>query len=414
MRRVVVTGIGCVTPLGQSVRETWDKVKSGVSGVSYITLFNTEDFPVKIAAEVKNFSPEWVEEKEVKRLDRFELFALKSAKEALEDAGFISGGKVSFPNPKKVGVIIGSGIGGIKTIEENVLALAEKGPRRVSPLAIPVSIINMAAGLISIRTGAMGPCLAPATACAAGLHAIGEGYEFIKSGICDIAIVGGTEASITPLGISAFASMRALSTRNSEPERASRPFDKNRDGFVMGEGAGILVIEELEHAKKRGAKIYAEIKGFGMSADAYHMTAPRQDGEGFALAMERALEEAKISKEEIEYINAHGTSTKYNDEYETKAIKNVFGEHAKKLWVSSTKSMTGHLIGAAGAVEAIFTILSIYEGIIPPTINLDEPDPECDLDYVPWKAREKKIKYAMSNSFGFGGTNASIVLGKFE
>jgi len=414
MRRVVVTGIGCVTPLGQNIRETWDKVKAGISGVSYITLFNTEDFPVKIAAEVKNFSPEWVDEKEAKRFDRFELFALKSAKEALEDAGFLSGEKVSFPNPKKVGVIIGSGIGGIKTIEENVLTLAEKGPRRVSPLAIPVSIINMAAGLISIRAGAMGPCLAPATACAAGLHAIGEGYEFIKSGICDIAVVGGAESSITPLGISAFASMRALSTRNSEPERASRPIDKNRDGFVMGEGAGILVIEELEHAKKRGAKIYAEIKGFGMSADAHHITAPRQDGEGFALAMERALEEAKISKEEIEYINAHGTSTKYNDEYETKAIKNVFGEHAKKLWVSSTKSMTGHLIGAAGAVEAIFTILSIYEGIIPPTINLDEPDPECDLDYVPWKAREKKIKYAMSNSFGFGGTNASIVFGKFE
>ena len=413
MRRVVITGLGCVTPVGESVKESWENIKNGVSGVSWITLFDTEGFPVKIAAEVKEFSPEWVSEKEVKRLDRFELFALKASKEALEDSGFLTGDKVELPEPHKVGIIIGSGIGGIKTIEDNVRALSEKGPRRVSPLSIPVSIINMASGLVSMRTGAMGPCLAPATACAAGLHAIGEGYYLIKSGVCDIAIVGGAEASITPLGVSAFASMRALSTRNSEPQKASRPFDKQRDGFVMGEGAGILVLEELEHARKRGANIYAEVKGFGMSADAYHMTAPRQDGEGFAIAMQKALEDAKIPKEQISYINAHGTSTKYNDEYETKAIKKVFGEHAKKLCVSSTKSMTGHLIGAAGAVEAIFTVLALKEGVIPPTINLEEPDPECDLDYVPWKAREKEdMRYAMSNSFGFGGTNASIIIGK--
>jgi 3-oxoacyl-[acyl-carrier-protein] synthase II len=411
-RRVVVTGMGAVTPLGQSVAETWENIKKGKSGVSYITLFDTENFPVKIAAEVKNFTPSFVDEKEARKYDRFELFALKATEEALKSAGLIESGNIKIPDPQNTGVIIGSGIGGIKTIEDSVRTLVEKGPRRVSPLSIPVSIINMASGLISIKLGVMGPSSSPATACAAGLQAIGEAYHLIKHGICDMVIAGGAEAPITPLGISAFASMRALSTRNDEPEKASRPFDKNRDGFVMGEGAGILILEEYEHAKKRGAEIYAEIKGFGMSLDAYHITAPHPEGLGFALAMERALKDAKIEPEKIEYINAHGTSTKYNDEIETKAIKNVFGEHAKKLMVSSTKSMTGHMIAAGGAVEVIFCILAICEGIIPPTINLDEPDPECDLDYVPHYAREKKISFAMSNSFGFGGINTSIVISK--
>jgi 3-oxoacyl-[acyl-carrier-protein] synthase II len=412
MRRVVITGIGCITPCGSNVKETWENIKAGKSGVSYITLFDTENFPVKIAAEVKNFTPSFVDEKEVRKLDRFELFALHAAEEALRDAGFIDGTDIKLPYPENTGVVIGSGIGGIKAIEDAVRTLLEKGPRRVSPLSIPVAIVNMAAGLISMKVGAMGPILAPATACAAGLHAICEGYMLIKSGICDVVISGGAEAPITPLSVSAFASMRALSTRNDQPEKASRPFDAKRDGFVLGEGAGIVVLEEYEHAKKRGARIYAEIKGVGMSSDAYHMTAPHPEGYGFALAMRRALQDAQLLPDSIDYINAHGTSTKYNDEIETKAIKYVFGEHAFKLSVSSTKSMTGHLIAAGGAVEVIFCVLALQENIMPPTINLEEPDPECDLDYVPWKPKEKELRFVMSNSFGFGGVNASCVLGK--
>lgn len=412
MVRVVITGMGCVTPLGENLKETFDSILRGKSGVGQITLFEAKDFPVRIAAEVKRFTPRLVDEKELSRYDRFELFVLSAAYEALEDSGFITNSKVSITYPpERVGVVIGSGIGGLRVLEESVKNLLEKGPRRVSPLAIPVTIVNMAAGLVSIKTGARGCALAPATACAAGLHSVIEGYNLIKLGLCDMVIVGGTESSITPIGISGFASMRALSTRNDEPQKASRPFDKARDGFVMGEGAGVLILETYENAKKRDAKIYAEILGCGISSDAYHITTPIQDGTGYALTMKKALQEAGFPK--IDYINAHGTSTKYNDEVETKAVKIVFGEEAKSIPISSTKSMTGHMIGAAGAVETIFTALAIYHNIIPPTINLEEPDPECDLDYVPWEAREKKVNYAMNNSFGFGGTNASIVLKKF-
>lgn len=410
-RRIVITGIGCVTPIGQNVKETFENILKGKSGIGNITLFNTNDFPVKIAGEVKSFTPRLVDEKELQRYDRFELFALSATYEALEDCGFITNSKVSISYPtEKVGVIIGCGIGGLKIIEDSTKILLEKGPRRVSPVAIPVAIANMAAGLVSIKTGARGCALAPATACAAGLHAIIEGYNLIKLGICDMVIAGGTESSITPIGIAGFSSMRALSTRNEEPEKASRPFDKNRDGFVMSEGSGIVILEEYENAKKRSAKIYAEIVGCGISADAHHITTPILDGTGYALTMRKALEEAGFPK--IDYINAHGTSTKYNDEIETKAIKIIFGEEAKSIPVSSTKSMTGHMIGAAGAVETIFTALAVYKDVLPPTINLEEPDPECDLDYVPWTPREKRVNYAMNNSFGFGGTNASIVLKK--
>lgn len=411
MNRVVITGMGCVTPLGENLKETFDAVLRSKSGVGYITLFDAREFPVRIAAEVKKFTPRFVDEKEINRYERFELFALSAAYEALEDAGFITNSKVSIVYPPEVvGVVIGSGIGGLRILEESVKNLLEKGPRRVSPFAIPVTIVNMAAGLVSIKTGARGCALAPATACAAGLHSVIEGYNLIKLGLCDMVIAGGTESSITPVSIAGFASMRALSTRNDEPQKASRPFDKSRDGFVMGEGSGILILETYENAKKRGARIYAEIVGCGISSDAYHITTPIQDGTGYALTMKKALQEAGFPK--IDYINAHGTSTKYNDEVETKAVKIVFGEDAKSIPISSTKSMTGHMIGAAGAVETIFTALSIYHNVIPPTINLDEPDPECDLDYVPWQAREKKITYAMNNSFGFGGTNASVVLRK--
>lgn len=413
MARVVITGMGCVTPLGKNLKETFDSILQGKSGVGNITLFDAKDFPVRIAAEVKEFTPRFVDEKEINRYERFELFALSAVYEALEDAGFITNSKVSIIYvPERVGVVIGSGIGGLRVLEDSVKTLLEKGPRRVSPLAIPVTIINMPAGLVSIKTGAKGCALAPATACAAGLHSIIEGYNLIKLGLCDMVIAGGAESSITPVGIAGFASMRALSTRNDQPQKASRPFDKSRDGFVMGEGSGIVVLETYENAKKRDAKIYAEIVGVGISADAYHITTPIQDGTGYALTMKKALQEAGFPK--IDYINAHGTSTRYNDEVETKAIKIVFGEDAKSIPVSSTKSMTGHMIGAAGAVETIFTALAVYHDIIPPTINLEEPDPECDLDYVPWEPREKKVNYAMNNSFGFGGTNASIVLKKFS
>lgn len=410
-RRVVITGMGCITPIGSSVKETWENLLKGKSGVSRITSFDASDLPVKIAAEVKGFTPRLVDEKELHRYDRFELLTLSATFEALEDAGFISNSKVCISySSDRVGVIIGSGIGGIKTIEDSMRISIEKSPKKISPFAIPASIINMAAGLVSIKTGAQGCALAPATSCAAGLHSIIEGYSYIKLNMFDMVIAGGTEAAITPLVIAGFASMRALSTRNDEPHRASRPFDRGRDGFVIGEGSGIVILEEYESAKKRGAKIYAEIVGCGLSSDAYHITAPLQSGAGYALAMRRALEEAGFPK--IDYINAHGTSTKHNDEVETRAIKIVFGEGAKSIAVSSTKSMIGHLIGAAGAVETIFTALSIYNNVVPPTINLEEPDPECDLDYVPWTPREMKVHYAMNNSFGFGGTNASIVLRK--
>ncbi len=410
-RRVVVTGLGAITPLGLDVKSSWQAVLEGKSGVGYITHFDTTDYPVKIAAEVKNFDPlNYIEAKEVKKMDRFIHFAIAATEMALQDAEL----RLEKENPERIGVVIGSGMGGLPAIEYYHKILIEKGWKRVSPFFIPMVIINLAAGQVSLKYGLKGPNLAVTTACATGNHAIGEAFRMIQYGDADIIIAGGSEAVITPMAIAGFSIMRALSTRNEEPQKASRPFDVDRDGFVMGEGAGIIILEELEHAVSRGARIYAELVGYGMSSDAYHITAPAPEGEGGARCMKRALVDAGIEPEKIDYINAHGTSTKQGDELETQAIKNVFGEHAYKLCVSSTKSMTGHLLGAAGGVEAIFTILSLYEDVIPPTINLDSPDPECDLDYVPYKMRKKEVNYAMTNSFGFGGTNASLVFRKFS
>lgn len=410
-RRVVVTGLGAITPLGHDIKSTWQAILEGKSGVSHITLFDTTNYPVKIAAEVKDFDPtKYIEAKEVKKMDRFIHFAIAATQMALEDSGI----KLENEDLERVGVVIGSGMGGLPAIEYYHKVLLEKGWKRVSPFFIPMVIVNLAAGQVSIKYGLKGPNLAVTTACASGNHAIGEAFRMIQFGDADVIIAGGAEAVITPMAIAGFSIMRALSTRNDEPERASRPFDIDRDGFVMGEGAGIIILEELEHAQRRGAKIYAEIVGYGMSSDAYHITSPAPEGEGGAMSMKRAIIDSGLKPEEIDYINAHGTSTKQGDELETAAIKKVFGEHAFKLCVSSTKSMTGHLLGAAGGVEAIFTILSVYEDIIPPTINLDNPDPECDLDYVPHRARKKEVRAAMTNSFGFGGTNASIIFRKFS
>jgi len=409
-RRVVVTGVGMISPLGLDVQSSWKAILEGKSGVGHITHFDATGYPVRIAAEVKGFEPtKYIEQKEVKKMDRFIHFAIAATEMALADSGL----KVTPDNSERIGIVIGSGMGGLPAIEYYHRMLLEKGWKRVSPFFIPMVIINLAAGQISIRFGIKGPNLAVTTACATGNHSIGEAFRMIQYGDADVMIAGGAEAVITPMAVSGFAIMRALSTRNDEPEKASRPFDIDRDGFVIGEGSGILILEELEHALKRGAKIYAELVGYGMSSDAYHITAPAPEGEGGARCMKMALNDAGVKPELIDYINAHGTSTKYGDELETQAIKTVFGEHAYKLCVSSTKSMTGHLLGAAGGVEAIFTVLSIYEDIIPPTINLDNPDPECDLDYVPYKPRKKEVNYAMTNSFGFGGANASLVFRKF-
>jgi len=409
-RRVVVTGVGMISPLGLDVQSSWKAILEGKSGVGHITHFDATGYPVRIAAEVKGFEPtKYIEQKEVKKMDRFIHFAIAATEMALADSGL----KVTPDNSERIGIVIGSGMGGLPAIEYYHRMLLEKGWKRVSPFFIPMVIINLAAGQISIRFGIKGPNLAVTTACATGNHSIGEAFRMIQYGDADVIIAGGAEAVITPMAVSGFAIMRALSTRNDEPEKASRPFDIDRDGFVIGEGSGILILEELEHALKRGAKIYAELVGYGMSSDAYHITAPAPEGEGGARCMKMALNDAGVKPELIDYINAHGTSTKYGDELENQAIKTVFGEHAYKLCVSSTKSMTGHLLGAAGGVEAIFTVLSIYEDIIPPTINLDNPDPECDLDYVPYKPRKKEVNYAMTNSFGFGGANASLVFRKF-
>ncbi|GAQ94764.1 3-oxoacyl-[acyl-carrier-protein] synthase II [Thermodesulfovibrio aggregans] len=409
-RRVVVTGMGMVSPLGLDVKSSWEALLQGKSGVGYITHFDAKDYPVRIAAEVKGFDPaNYIEPKEIKKMDRFIHFAIAATEMAIQDSGL----KINSQNSERIGIIIGSGMGGLPTIEYYHKTLLEKGWKRVSPFFIPMVIINLAAGQISIRYGIKGPNLAVTTACATGNHSIGEAFRMIQYGDADVMITGGAEAVITPMAVAGFSIMRALSTRNDEPEKASRPFDIDRDGFVMGEGSGIIILEELEHALKRGAKIYAELVGYGMSSDAYHITAPAPEGEGGARCMKAAINDAGINPEEIDYINAHGTSTKQGDELETQAIKKVFGEHAYKLCVSSTKSMTGHLLGAAGGVEAIFTILSIYENVVPPTINLDNPDPECDLDYVPYKPKKKEIRYAMTNSFGFGGTNASLLFKKF-
>jgi len=410
VRRVVVTGIGCVSPLGIGVDETWKGIVEGRSGITRITKFDASNLPSQIAGEVKNFKPQdFMPEKLVSRVDTFIQYAIASARMALEDANL-----VDVELGERAGVIIGVGMGGVGQVEHYTRILDEKGYKRVTPFFIPMIIPNMAAGQVAILFGAKGPNLAVCTACAAGNHAIGEAYRMIKNGLIDIAICGGTESLITPLTVAGFSVMKALSTRNDEPEKASRPFDAKRDGFVIAEGSGILVLEELTQAQKRGAKVYAELIGYGATCDAYHMTAPSPDGEGAETCMKLALEDANIAPNEVDYINAHGTSTPLNDVAETKAIKKVFGEHAYKLMVSSTKSMTGHLLGGAGGLEAVITVKALETGIVPPTINLEEPDPECDLDYVPNQARRANIKVAMSNAFGFGGTNACLVFRKWE
>jgi 3-oxoacyl-[acyl-carrier-protein] synthase II len=409
-QRVVVTGLGLITPLGIGVDASWHGLIEGRSGIRRITQFDASLFPTKIAGEVQGFNPEdFIETKEIKKMDRFIHFAVAAATMAMSDSGL----KITEANAERTGVFVGSGMGGLHTIEHYHSAFLEKGPRRISPFFIPMLVVNLASGQISIRFGAKGPNSAVATACATGSHAIGDAYKIIQRGDADAMIAGGTEAVITPLGIGGFNAMKALSTRNDEPEKASRPFDVDRDGFIMGEGAGIIILESLQSAAERGARIYAEVVGYGMTADAYHITAPAPGGEGAARCMAIALKDAEIRPGEVNYINAHGTSTKYGDELETQAIKKVFGEDAYKTAVSSTKSMTGHLLGAAGGVEAVVSVLTIYNDTIAPTINLDNPDPECDLDYVPHKARKTTVNYTLTNSFGFGGTNACLVFKKF-
>lgn len=410
-KKVVVTGVGIITPLGIGIEATWKGLIEGRSGISRITHFDPSNFATQIAGEVKGFNPEdYIEAKEIKKMDRFIHFAIAASDMAVKDSGL----NMSEENPERIGVIIGSGIGGLPAIEHYHSVLIEKGPRRITPFFIPMLIINLASGQVSIRLGAKGPNSAVATACATGSHAIGDAYKIIQRGDADVMIAGGTEAVITPLGVGGFNAMKALSTRNDAPEKASRPFDADRDGFVMGEGAGIVVLESLEHAAKRSAKIYAEIGGYGMTSDAYHITSPAPEGEGAARCMAIALKDGGINYTEVDYINAHGTSTKYGDELETSAIKTVFKDQAYKIAVSSTKSMTGHLLGAAGGVEAVVCLLSMRDGIVPPTINLDNQDPQCDLDYIPHKARKMEVNCAMSNSFGFGGTNACIIFKRFR
>jgi 3-oxoacyl-[acyl-carrier-protein] synthase II len=409
-RRVVVTGIGMLTPMAIGTRESWDAMLAGTSGIGKITQFDASTFPTQIAGEIEGFDAEqWIEPKEIKKMDRFIHLGLAASQLAVDDSGLV----IDQSNAERVGVIVGAGMGGLPAIEKYHKVFLEKGVRRITPFFIPMLIINLASGHISMRFGAKGPNSAAVTACATGSHSIGDAFRIIQHGDADAMIAGGTESVITTLGVGGFNAMKALSTRNDEPQRASRPFDIDRDGFVMGEGSGVLVLEELEQAKARGARIYAELVGFGMSADAYHMTTPAPEGEGAARCMKAALKDSGVAPDEVGYINAHGTSTKYGDELETMAIKTVFGDHAYKLCVSSTKSMTGHLLGAAGGVEAAVSVLSIYEGQVPPTINLDNPDPECDLDYVPNKARKVDITCALSNSFGFGGTNACLLFRKY-
>lgn len=410
MNRVVITGLGVVSALGQDLDTFWNNLANGKSGVSQIESFDASEYGTTIAASIKDFNPEdYIERREARRMDRFVQFGVVAALKALADAQLNIKEQT---DPERVGVIVGSGIGGLTTWEEQHRVLMEKGPKRVSPFFIPMMIANMASGQISMITGAKGPNTTAVTACATGTHSIGDSYKMIQRGDADVMICGGAEATISPIGIAGFNALRAMSTRNDEPEKASRPFDRERDGFVMGEGSGVLILESLEHAQKRGARIYAELIGYGMSGDAYHITDP--DPEGAARCMKRAIKDAGIEPEAIDYINAHGTSTPVGDISETKAIKMAVGDHAYKLAVSSTKSMTGHLLGAAGGVEAVICSLAIKHGILPPTINLEFPDPECDLDYVPNEARPANVRVAMSNSFGFGGHNATIILQKYE
>lgn len=410
-RRVVVTGIGLVSALGIGTEETWQGLVAGKSGIDTITRFDTAQFSVRIAAEVKGFDPlNWIEKKEVKKMDPFIHYAIAASQFAVDSSGL----KITPEIATRVGVHIGSGIGGFSTIEREHTELMTGGPRRISPFFIPSSIVNLAAGQVSIRFRAKGPNTSTCTACSSGSHAIGDSFRIIARGEADAMICGGSEAAITPMSVGGFASMRALSARNDEPSRASRPFDKDRNGFVIGEGAGILILEELEMAKRRGATIYAEMAGYGMSGDAYHITQPSEDGDGAYRVMLNAVMDAGIRPDEVDYINAHGTSTPYNDKFETMAIKRAFGEQAYKMAISSTKSMTGHLLGAAGGLEGGISALALYHQQIPPTINYDTPDPDCDLDYVPNVSRQASLEYALSNSFGFGGTNAALLLKRYR
>ena len=410
-KRVVITGLGLVTPVGIGVKQTWESLCQGKSGVAEITHFDASAFATKIAAEVKDFRPEdFMPKKDAKRVEPFIAFALAACRMAMEDSGLV----IDSSNESRVGAITGCGLGGLSFMEETVQKVYNQGPRRVSPFFIPMMIGNMVPGMISIHFGAKGPNSSLATACAAGAHAVGNSVQLIRDGTVDAMITGGSEAVISPTCVAGFGSMKALSTRNDEPQKASRPFDRDRDGFVVGEGSGILILESLEHALKRGASIYAEITGFGMSGDGYHMTSPPPDGSGAVRCMEAALADAGLGYEQIDYINAHGTSTELNDLYETRAIKTVFKKHAYKLAVSSTKSMTGHLLGGAGGIETVFTALTVHENILPPTINYENQAEECDLDYVPNSVRKAEVNHAMTNSFGFGGTNGTLILSKYK
>lgn len=409
-KRVVITGLGVVSPLGIGKDNYWKSLVSGVSGVAPISLFDASEYPSRIAAEVKNFQSEnWISNKEARKMDRFTQFAVSASKLAIEDSGI----DLEEVDRDRAGVIVGSGIGGLSTLEAQHIVLLEKGPERVSPFLVPMMIPDLGAGQISIMLGLRGPNSCIVTACATGTHSIGDAFEIIKRGSADLCLAGGAEAPVTPLGVAGFSSMRALSRRNDEPEKASRPFDRDRDGFVIGEGAGIVVLERLNHALARGARIYSEIVGYGMSGDAYHITSPVESGDGAIRAMRAALNEASMPPEKVGYINAHGTSTQYNDEIESRAIKKVFGSHAYDLVVSSTKSMTGHLLGAAGGIEAVACAMTILKGLIPPTINLDNPGEDCDLNYAPHKAIEREVDVALSNSFGFGGHNATLLMKKY-
>ncbi len=410
-RRVVVTGVGLVSPLGIGTAETWQGLLAGRSGAGPITHFDASHHSTHFACEVKGFDPlRWLEKKDLKKVDRFIQFAIAAADLALQDASL----DVRKSDPLRTGVFIGSGIGGFATIEREHEALLKGGPRRISAFFIPAAIVNLAAGWVSIRTGAKGPNSATCTACTSGAHAVGDSYRLVQHGDAEVMIAGGSEAAITPLGVGGFCAMRALSTRNDAPEQASRPFDRDRDGFVIGEGAGIVILEELEHARRRGARIYCELVGYGMSSDAHHISAPCEDGDGAVRVMRETLADAGVEPAAVDYINVHGTSTPRGDAVETVAAKTVFGAHARRLALSSTKSMTGHLLGAAGGLESGITALALHHQVLPPTINLDHPDPECDLDYVPKTARPAPVRYALSNSFGFGGTNASLLFERYQ
>ncbi len=410
-RRVVVTGLGLVTPLGIGVEETWSALVAGKSGITPITKFDATDMATQIAGEVKDLKPEdYISRKDIRRMDIFTVYALAASRMAVEDASL----KINGNNADRVGVVIGCGLGGLSTIERFHRILLEQGPRKISPFFIPMLIANMAPGQISIVFGAKGPNVAIETACAAGTHAVGDAFKHIQRGAADVMIAGGVESTITPLAISGFNAMRALSTRNEDPEKASRPFDQDRDGFVLSEGSGIVILEALDYALERGARIHGELIGYGLTGDAFHISAPAPEGEGMARCMQMALDDAGVVPEEVDHINAHGTSTDLNDKFETQAVKTVFGEHSYKLAVTSTKSMIGHLLGGAGGVESVVTVLTIERGIIPPTINYESPDPECDLDYVPNVARKAEITTALSNSFGFGGTNAALLFRRYE